>query len=409
MKPFLQLKSVDEVLGFIDQAPPLAGEWVSLETACDRRIFSSFYAPDDLPGYIRSSMDGYAVIAADVFGASESSPALLRVAKNCPVGTKPDFTLAVGEASPIVTGAALPAGADTVIKVEDTRPAGIEEVEIIRSEAPGANLVEADEDAKQGQLLIPSGRQLRPQECGILAAYGVQNVQVFKRPKVAIISTGDEIVPINTVPAPCKMRDVNSWSLACFCHLQGALPEKIGIIPDNRDLLAQKLQEALQDAELVIVSGGSSAGMRDFTIAAFQSLQDSAIIAHGVSMRPGKPFILAKSGCKYLLGLPGHVTGALVCAHVFLAPLLARLQGQTERRPKPWLPAIFGRSYFSAQGRRDYIRCRLERAQDAYIAHPILNPSAVLSSLIAADGLVICPENSEGIAKGQEVKFYPLP
>lgn len=408
MKPFLSLKSVDEVLDLIFNLTPLGAETVSLENAINRRIFTNFQAPCDLPGFTRSTMDGYAVIASDVFGASESSPAFLKIAGNCPVGVRPDFNLNPGEAASIVTGAPLPSNADAVVMVEDTRKAGVSHIEIIRSVAPGANIVEADEDAAKGQPVIPKGQQIRAQEIGILAAFGIQEVAVFKKPAVAIISTGDEVVAIEEDLPPCKVRDVNSYSLEAFCKIHNANAERLGIIPDNKELLNMKLRAALEQADMVVVSGGSSAGMRDHTAEAFLSLPDASLLVHGVAMRPGKPFILALSGTKCLLGLPGHVTGALVCAHVFLAPIISRLQGEIKSALQPWIDATLARSIASAQGRRDYIRCALEEKEGEFIAQPLTGPSAVLSSLLVASGFVVCPENSEGIPKGKKVKFYPF-
>ncbi|MBD5642031.1 MAG: molybdopterin molybdotransferase MoeA [Desulfovibrio sp.] len=408
MKPFLNLKSVDEVLALIHGATPLGRDVVALADSPGRRLASPFIAPAALPGFVRSRMDGYAVRAADVFGASESAPALLAVSGDCQIGVPPQLNLGAGEAASIVTGAALPAGADSVVMIEDSRDAGTSQIEIIRSVAPGENIVESDEDAKPGQLLIPAGRRIRAQEAGIFAAFGIQKIEVYQQPRVAIIATGDEIVPIDTIPSACRLRDVNSWSLAAYCRLHGGLPLQMGIVPDERPQLEARLKEAHSKADIIAVSGGSSAGMRDHTAEAFLSLPDAKLLAHGVAMRPGKPFILAIAGGKYLFGLPGHVTSALLCAHVFLGPLLARLQGQDQPEPKPWIAARLSRSIASAQGRRDYIRCRLEEDSDGFVAQPVRSPSAVLESMLAADGLVICPENSEGLVKGQQVKFYPL-
>lgn len=408
MKPFLNLKSVDETLELIFGFEPLDGTTVALDDAVGRRLAEPFYAPADLPGFARSSMDGFAVRAADVFGAAEAAPALLKVAGVCRMGEIPNFAIAAGEAAAIPTGAPLPAGADAVVRIEDSREAGEDQVEIIRSAPPGANIVESDEDAAKGQELIPAGKLIRPAECGILAAFGASRVPVGRAPKVAVISTGDEIAPIDAEPAPGEIRDVNSHSLAAFCRERGAEPLLMGVVEDDREKLTAKLREALSLADLILVSGGSSAGARDHTVEAFLALPDSRLLVRGVAMRPGKPFILTRAAGKPLVGLPGHVAGALVCAYVFLGPLLARLGGQATPEPKPWITATLSRSVASGQGRRDYIRARLLEENGRLVATPLLGSSAVLSNLIAADGFVVCPENSEGLPKGREVKFYPL-
>lgn len=408
MKPFLQLKSVEQVLEIIFNLPILESETVPLEKAASRRLAEDFFSPAALPGFRRSTMDGFAVQARDLFGATESNPALLKVKGTCEMGKIPAFTLAAGEAATILTGAPLPEGADAVIMIEHTREAAPGYIEIMRPLAPGDNLIEADEDAAAGELLIPAGRLIRAQEIGIFAALGVSAVPVGKRPKVAIISTGDEIVPLDAELKPGQMRDVNSWTLSTLCAANGAEIHNMGIICDDPGLLTKTLGTAANIAQIVVVSGGSSAGMRDHTIAAIEALPGAEIKVHGVAISPGKPFILGVSGNICLLGLPGHVSSALVTAHVFLAPLIQHLQGLRKPTPSTWIEATLTRSVASAQGRRDYIRCRLEQVSEGYMAVPLLSSSAVLRGLVEADGLIVCPESAEGLAAGQKVKVHPL-
>lgn len=408
MKPFLKLKSVDEIEEIIFSLPILSGETVTLENALGRGLSRPFLAPDSLPGFRRSAMDGFAVRARDTFGASETNPTLLPVQGSCQMGIMPDFALMPGSVAEIFTGAPLPDGADAVVMVEHTRQAGDAQIEVIRSVAPGMNIVEADEDATPGQELIKAGAFLRPQQIGLLAAFGLEKVEVTRSPRVAIISTGDEIVPINANLRKGQIRDVNSWSLEAVCLKNGARPERLGIVKDRPEALRDMLRKACGFADAVIVSGGSSAGARDHTVEAFMEMDNSRLLVHGAAISPGKPFILAMSNSVCLVGLPGHVSSALICAHIFLAPLLMRLKGLRQPELKPWFDAILTRSIASAQGRRDYIRCRLEREGDDLMATPITAPSAVMRGLAFADGLAVCPENSEGLSKGQRVKVYPI-
>lgn len=408
MKAFLHLKSVDEVEKMIFALPMLGSEEIPIENAVNRRLAFPFYAPSDLPGFRRATMDGYAVKATDVFGASENNPALLHVAKTCEIGHIPDFILQNGDASPISTGAPLPDGADAVVMLEHTRSAGSSYIEIIRSIAPGTNLVEKDEDARQGQALMEPGQILRPQEIGILAAFGKKTVTVYKKARIAIISTGDELVDIDIIPANGQIRDVNSWSLAALCQTAGSEVSKVGIIKDDLGLLCKTIASLSDKMDVILVSGGSSAGMRDHTIEAFKSLPDSRLLAHGVAMSPGKPFILAIAKDTCLVGLPGHVASALVCAHVFLLPLLQHLQGLSKPTPKAWIEATLSRSIASTPGRRAYIRCKLEKKGDNYMAIPLVSHSAVLESMLEANGFIICSENSEGLYQNQNVKVYPF-
>lgn len=405
MKPFLKLKSVTETLEIINGFQPLEAESVALDNACGRRLANAFFAPANLPGFARSTVDGYAARARDVFGASENSPALLTLARPCVMGADNSFELGEGEAAPIATGAMLPKGADCAVMIEHTRPVG-DLVEIIRSQAPGDNMVAADEDAAAGREIMAAGKLLRPQEIGLLASFGVETVICPRKAKVAIISSGDEIIPVGAALAPGQIYDVNSHSLAALCRKENAMPQMRGIIRDDPGQLRAALAAVLPLADVVVVSGGSSAGMRDHTVEAFMALPDARLLAHGVAISPGKPFILATAGAKCMVGLPGHVSSALVCAIVFLIPLLRRLQGQREEEPQAVAPAILARNVASAQGRRDYIRCKLQKNGATLNAVPLTRSSAVLSVMVDADGLVVCPENSEGLAAGQAVDVF---
>ncbi|MBO4301128.1 MAG: molybdopterin molybdotransferase MoeA [Desulfovibrio sp.] len=402
MKSFLTLRSVDDVLDMIGEFSPLPVEYVPIDEAAGRYLAVNFFAPEDIPGFDRSTVDGYAVRARDVFGASESSPALLRCVGNCPMGATPDIILREGETVSILTGGMLPEGADAVVMVEYSRPIGDNMVEFIRSQAPGDHVLLHDEDVKQGQLAIPAGRRLLPQEIGLLASLGQTQIGVHRRPKVSIISTGDEVIPFHEVPSPGLVRDVNSHSLASLCRNEGAIITGNVLVRDDREKLAASIRDGLEAADVVLVSGGSSAGMRDYTVEIFQSMPKSQLLVHGVSISPGKPFIFARSEEKSLIGLPGHIGGALICAHVFVRPLLQRLQ-DAESHIEPQVQATLTRAVVSTQGRRDYIRVRLTKKGNVWEADPILGPSGLISGLVQANAFVVCPENSEGLYAGQDV------
>lgn len=402
MKPFLKLQSVDEVLAMVREFPHLSDESVPLDEASGRFLAKDFLAPEDLPGFDRSTVDGYAVHARDVFGAQESSPALLECVGDCRMGETPDLVLQEGQTARILTGGMLPQGADAVVMVEYSRPINDTLVELTRSQAPGDHVLMHNEDAAQGQLLIPAGRQLRPQEIGLLAALGQMHVIVHKKPRVFIVSTGDEVVPATEKPHPGQVRDVNTHSLMALCRSAGAEAFFGGLIKDDFPKLQETVKQALEKADILLISGGSSAGMRDHTVEIFQSMPESRLLAHGVSLSPGKPFILAKSGEKCLMGLPGHVGSALVCARTFLLPLIRNLQGGEEELV-PTIEATLTRSIASAQGRRDFIRVHLFKNEKGWQAEPILSPAGLMSGLVLANALVVCPENSEGLYAGQQV------
>lgn len=272
MKNFLTLQSVETVLGHLRALPVLPAETVPLTDALGRRLAEALHAPADLPGFDRSTVDGFAVRARDVFGAQEGSPALLECVGDCPMGAVPDISLQPGQCARILTGGMLPEGADCVVMVEYSRPAGGNMVELTRTQAPGDHVVMRDEDAAAGDCIIPAGRKLRPQEIGLLASFGQKDVAVRRAPRVAIISTGDEVVPIGSKPRPGQVRDVNSYSLAALCRSAGAEPTLAGLVRDDAEALRRTVLAALDEADVVVVSGGSSAGMRDHTVDVFTSV-----------------------------------------------------------------------------------------------------------------------------------------
>lgn len=412
MAHFLTLQSVDAILEIIARLEPLKTELIPLEDCFERVLAVPFTAPHDLPGFMRSCMDGFAVQARDTFGASEGLPSLLVDVGECPMGEVPKISVASGQAARIWTGGMLPEGADAVVMLEYSREAGGAQVELTRPAAPGENVITADEDAAKGELLLPAGRKLRAQEIGMFAAFGVQAVEVFKKPKVAIISSGDEVVPIEVTPNPGEVRDVNAYTISALALAAGAEPKRYGIATDSREAVLAKVEEAFANADVVLVSGGSSAGQRDHTVHAFEAL-GTDILAHGVAISPGKPLILARKGVKTLWGLPGHVASALVCAEVFIRPLLQRLSGLEHSNGTVWkrLPqAVLSRSVASSQGRRDYIRVNVQAGADGFLpeAHPVMGKSGLISTLVQANALVICPENEEGLSAGQIVDVYEL-
>ena len=402
MKSFLTLKSVEEVLALIRTFPRLGNETVSLADAAGRWLAEDWHAPEDLPGFDRSTVDGWAVHARDVFGASEGAPALLECVGDLSMGKIPGLAVEEGQTARILTGGMLPEGADCVVMVEHSRPVSDTLVELVRSQAPGDHVIYRDDDAAKGTLLIPAGRRLRPQEIGLLAALGQVEVPVARRPRVVIVSTGDALAPCHETPAPGQVRDVRSHSLAAFCRAAGAEVELAGLVRDDVALLRETIARAREKADVVLVSGGSSAGMRDHTVDIFTSMPESELLVHGAAISPGKPFILARSGEKCLMGLPGHVGAALITARAFLQPLLLHLQGGEEKF-RPGVRARLTRAMASAQGRRDYVRVRLSRTEEGWAAEPILLPSGLMSGLVHADAIVICPENSEGLYAGEEV------
>ena len=263
MKPFLTLQSVESVLEHIRAFPLLSEERVQLDDALGCGLAQCFSATEDLPGFDRSTVDGFACRARDVFGAQEANPALVDCVADCRMGDVPNIALEEGQAARILTGGMLPQGADCVVMVEYSRPAGGNLIEITRSQAPGDNVIFRDDDATAGFLLLQAGHRLRPQDIGLLAAFGVVEVEVRRKPLVAVLSTGDEVVPSSMTPPPGKIRDINAHSIAALCREAGAQAVRAGIVNDDAAKLKAAVTQLAETHDVVVVSGGSSAGMRD--------------------------------------------------------------------------------------------------------------------------------------------------
>ncbi|VAX28094.1 Molybdopterin molybdenumtransferase, partial [hydrothermal vent metagenome] len=264
-------------------------------------------------------------------------------------------------------------------------------------------------DVKEGTVILRLGQRLRPQDIGALAGLGILNIDVFKKPVVAIISTGDEVVPPDKKPlAAGEVRDINSYNLAGLIIRSGSIPLKKGIISDDFDLLRATVRESMQEAQMVLISGGSSVGTRDYTSRVIDELGHPGILFHGVTIKPGKPLIGGMVNGILLFGLPGHPAAVSVCFETFIEPLLKKISG--EKRRKKLLPsgrtvkAFFGRNLSSSTGREDHIRVALEFRNDGLWARPILGKSGLIRTLVEADGTVIIPLNKNGLYEGETVE-----
>jgi molybdopterin molybdotransferase len=379
-----------------------------LGQALHRVTAQEIVSPEDLPPQARATMDGYAVQARDTFGASASIPAVLQAVGRVVMGVLPDWPIAAGQAAEIPTGGFLPEGADAVAMVEYANKLDSDTVEIIRPVTPGENVLNRSEDVAQGQVVVPRGKRLRPHDLGMLAGLGVVEVCVGKKPIVALISTGDEIVPVSDNPQPGQIRDVNSHALRALVESTGAKVSMCEIVCDDPALLTAGLNRALLQAEVVVVSGGSSVGQCDHIATVVNGLPEAEILVHGVAISPGKPTLLARIRSKPLLGLPGHPVSALVVAQIFLAPFLRYLEGEAlDREPAGRSrQAILASSVHSAPGREEYVRVTLERHGQDWLAKPVFGKSGMLSSLVRADGFFRIPIHSEGVGGGETVTVY---
>ena len=411
MTEFLHVITADRFTELLGNFPRLPPERVPLDASLHRALHEAVVSPENLPERARSTVDGYAVRAEDTFGASDSIPAFLDVVAAIPMGVLPDFGIRSGQAAQIPTGGFLPEGADAVVMVEYTNMAGSRSIEVTRPVTARTNVLERGEDARLSDILLPAGKSLRPQEIGFLAALGITEVVTYRQPKVAVISSGDEVVPITCNPWPGQIRDANGHSLAALVRAAGAEPILFEIVPDDAGKLIEILRTALANSDVVAISGGSSVGTRDLMVDAVGALPGVEILAHGVAIRPGKPTLLASQNSRAVFGLPGHPVSALVVAQVFLAPFLRYLQGgQLEKGPLgDKTKAVLATSVPSTIGLEEYVRVRLGEMPDgARAAYPVFGKSGMLSTMVKADGMIAIPMNVEGLSKGDTVQVFGI-
>lgn len=400
---FHDLITLDEAAAILlREARPLGAEEVALEEAYGRSLAEDVYSPVDAPPFDRSTVDGYAVISADLVGASELAPATLKVKGRVEAGDFPQFELAGGEAAEVATGAPLPRGADAVVMVEYTSERG-GSVSIYRSVYPGENVMTAGSDFSAGELLLRRCTKLTQREVGVLAAAGLRRVKVFKRPRVAIISTGDELEEPGRPLAPGKLYDVNTYSLAAAVVEAGGTPVVVGRVEDEPSAYRRALEEALAEADVVLISGGTSAGMADLTYRVLGEM--GVLLFHGVKVRPGKPTVAARIGGKIVVGLPGYPSSALMIFHAVVRPALLAMQCLKPEPPAVY-KAVLSMRTEGAKGRRSLYPVVLIDKGGRYVAYPLNAESGAISVLSRADGYISIPEDVEFLEEGEVVDVY---
>lgn len=384
-------------------APGVAVEHVALESALGRVLSDDVVAASDLPTFRRSTMDGFAVRAADTYGATESLPAYLDVVDEVLMGHAPTRSLDRGRSARIATGGMLPDAADAVVMVEQTQEVGSNTIEVLRPVAPGENVVQIGEDIRAGEPLLRRGQMLRPQDVGGLAALGITSVCVARRLEVAVISGGDELVPADAMPGAAQIRDINSWTLSALVSRDGHTPHTGPICPDTYEALYATVRAALDTHDVVILSAGSSVSARDMTAQVVGALGPPGVLVHGVSLKPGKPTVLAICSGKPVFGLPGNPVSCMVTYDLFVRPVLAHLTGALVA-PRQTVPARLAHNVASVTGREDYIQVRLEYRSDGGLdALPVFGKSNLIFTLVRADGMLKIPLDSGGLSAGAVV------
>ncbi|OQA13085.1 MAG: Molybdopterin molybdenumtransferase [Chloroflexi bacterium ADurb.Bin360] len=349
-----------------------------------------------MPNFNRSTVDGYAVRAQDVFGCSDSIPALLKQIGEAKMGEHTALKINSGECVYVPTGAEIPAGADCVIPLEDTEPLGDNTIAVYKPISPGTNLIFRGDDVKPGDLVLPAGRRLNVADIGALAALGQTNVWVRQAPRIAVISTGDEIVAPGEPLPMGKIRDVNAAMLVAFAHSTGAVADFIGIIPDSLEAVRAALQNSLFGHDLVLLTGGTSVGVKDAVPQVVAELGE--LMVHGLAVKPGKPTLFGKVQGKPVFGLPGNPVAAYFMAYLLVRPLVASMLGTHFAERKLSLPVA--RNVPSNHGREEYVPVVIREGK----AQPIASKSGLITTLANTDGFLCIPRDKEGLRQGELVE-----
>ncbi|MDI6762791.1 MAG: molybdopterin molybdotransferase MoeA [Thermodesulfobacteriota bacterium] len=409
MKGFFRVQTPDQLLQKLNRFKPLSSEEVPLEESLQKVLAEDVISSTNLPEFPRSTVDGFALKAKDTYGVSEKNPALFQIIGEIPMGKISEITLRDGEAIKIATGGMVPNGANAVEMVEYTEWVDSRTIHAFKTLSPLENVILTGEDIKAGEVVLRKGRLIRPQEIGLLAGIGRTRLWVFLRPKVGIISSGDEIVPVEQEPLFGEVRDINRHTIVSMVKETGGIPVFLGIAKDRFSDLKQKIESGMRESDMVVITGGSSVGTLDLVGEVLQSFPGTEILGHGLSIRPGKPTLLAEIQGKPFLGLPGHPVSAMVIFHLFGKSILKILSGLSdERGPEIRLKARASRNIPSVAGREDYVRVKLEEKDGVFWAHPVFGKSGAISHLVNADGLIRIGIDDEGLEEGEEAEVILL-
>lgn len=406
-----KLVSLDEAKRILQKkfsAEPVGTEYVQLSEAYERVLAKDVVAHIDVPPFNRATVDGYAVKAKDTFGADETKPISLKICGRINVGEASPIAVEDGSAAEIATGAPIPQGADAVIMFEHTIRKDANVI-LYRPVSKGENIMKAGSDIKKGDTILKKGQTLSSREIGVLAALGLAKVEVYKRPKVVIISTGPEIVEPGKPLLSGKIYDINAHTLSAAVLECGGQPLNLGIVPDEADKLETAIRKALDSADIVITSGGVSAGPRDIIPEILNTLGDPGIIVSGIAVKPGKPTTIAIVDGKPIFSLPGHPTSSLLIFHILVRSILNKMAGKNEEK-FPIVEAVAGEKMFSEKGRRTFIMVKLSQDKTGRIlALPVpTGLSGAITTLTKADGFIEIPESQQFINSGEGVKAYLL-
>ena len=371
---------------------------VPVQDALNRVLAEDLIAEEDLPRFDRSAVDGYAVKAEDTFGASQFKPKTLRLTSASEVKR--------GEAKQVWTGTPIPKGADAVLMLENVKLVGEGEIEVWTSVTPGENISRRGEDVAKDTIAIKAGTRLKPHHLGLIAALGKSKINVFEKPKVAILATGNELVEVGEKLREDQIYEVNRLMLSSLCREIGAEPVDLGIAKDNVEEISEKLKHGLEKADIILTTGGTSVGASDLVPTAINGIGEPGVLVHGVAMRPAMPTALAILGGKPIIVLSGNPVAAFFGFEVFARPLILKMLG-IENELRPVVAAKLTRRTSTALGRKTFVRVHVFQKNGEFYAEPIsARGSGIISTLTRANGYVIVPENREGLEEGETVQVH---
>lgn len=406
---FFNVLSVKEVNEFINKKAkvfPIGNEKIDLLSALNRIAAEDIYSPINLPAFNRSTVDGYAVISQDVMGASEGMPSYLQCIDEVLMGEKTDLVLKRGQAVYVPTGGMVPDGADGVVMIEYVEKLDEQTLLIYKPIAPGENITYIGDDLKEGECIVKQGKKISPYDIGLFAGIGMKSVNVVKKIKVAIISTGDEIVDIVQTQNIGQIRDINGYALyGRILELGGEVSVKT-IVKDDFKKLRESIESALAISDIVLLSGGSSVGTRDFTKAVIESFDGGQVVVHGISIKPGKPTIIGMVKDKMVFGLPGHPASALIIFNRFVKPYME--QAIRKYVPKFSVFATLSANVHASPGKDTYQMVQLIKDKNEYVAVPIHAKSGMMTLLSKASGYIHISNEKEGLLMGQRVEVFLL-
>jgi putative molybdopterin biosynthesis protein len=408
---FRQYISLNEAIikinKLLDQIPTQS-EKVPIEKSLDNMTYEDIISKIDSPPFDKALMDGYAVRAQDTFGADESRSKKLKLIGKIEAGDVPNFFVENDTAVEISTGAPLPKGANSVVMIEHVKK-NRNSIEIFKSVVPNENMMETGSDLRTGEIILRKGQKITAKDLGLLAAVGIDRIKVYKKPNIAIISTGNELIPPSEPITNWKIFDINSGTLIGAIMEAGGIPISLGIVRDNIEDLRKRIVSSLQLCDIIITSGGTSTGARDYMFSLMEELGDPGVVVSGISIKPGKPTIVAMVGKKIIFCLPGNPTSALAIFHLIVRPVISRLAGYENGHEYHPIDVTMKSKVYSAKGRIELLPVHLLTDKDGnYAVHPTYGNSASISTFAMADGFLIIPENLEIVEENEQVKFFPF-